>query len=202
MPTNASFQEQTIASFQDQIASTKPKSIAKLRPNTTFKGYQRTGKFEYDMTATIQTVDLDQSYACGYLVTKGMTTVNPVIKSFFEVEIIGREYSFETKKWDTTFESDREHWNRLPGFKNEYLNGEYDILKDSHIFMRWNERFLVPNHKQVLLNATLDGFYYLSMSKQTGEIAGFHYLKTASEWFQPVLLKYQFPKSFSSFEFR
>ncbi|CAG8728388.1 14795_t:CDS:2, partial [Racocetra persica] len=62
-------------------------------------------------------VDLSESFLCGYLHIKGLTEDYPELTTFFEAEIIGRKYSFLTKKWDADDKVDVQHWIRFPAFR-------------------------------------------------------------------------------------
>lgn len=60
---------------------------------------------------------------------------------------------------------------------------DYSILKDSeHVFMRWKEHFLVPDHTVKDINgASFAGFYYICFQKSAATIDGYYYHRT-SEW--------------------
>lgn len=60
---------------------------------------------------------------------------------------------------------------------------DYNVLKDSeHVFMRWKEHFLVPDHTVKDINgASFAGFYYICFQKSTATIDGYYYHRT-SEW--------------------
>jgi len=72
----------------------------------------------------------------------------------------------------------------------------------SHLFMRWKEHFLVPNHRiESVAGASFAGFYYICFSKADGAIAGF-YFHNNSEMFQSLNLTSVPEHSFASFEYR
>lgn len=60
---------------------------------------------------------------------------------------------------------------------------DYSLLKDSeHVFMRWKEHFLVPDHTVKDINgASFAGFYYICFQKSAATIDGYYYHRT-SEW--------------------
>ncbi|MPC31422.1 Glucose-induced degradation protein 4 [Portunus trituberculatus] len=51
---------------------------------------------------------------------------------------------------------------------------DYSVLKDSeHVFMRWKEHFLVPDHTVKDINgASFAGFYYICFQKSAATIDG------------------------------
>lgn len=76
---------------------------------------------EYNVTVTLQYVDLSQDYLCGYLTIANLTEQFPELTTFFDAELIGtsrsREdphykirHSFITDKWRATPAIDEEHW--------------------------------------------------------------------------------------------
>lgn len=99
-----------------------------------------------------QDVDFSSSFLCGYLRIRGLTDDWPELTTYFDAEIIGSRYGFLTQKWDANEQEDMVHWSRFPAFrhvKNE-LNKPNLTISDRDrgaVFMRWKERFLVPDHK-------------------------------------------------------
>ena len=44
------------------------------------------------------------------------------------------------------------------------------------MFMRWKERFLVPNHQVKEINgASFDGFYYICFNQVVGTVSGIYF---------------------------
>lgn len=60
---------------------------------------------------------------------------------------------------------------------------DYDELKNAdHVFMRWKEHFLVPDHTiRDISGASFAGFYYICFQKSTSSIEGYYYHRS-SEW--------------------
>ena len=100
---------------------------------------------------------------CGYLRIRGLTDDWPELTTYFDAEIIGSRYGFLTRKWGATEQEDMVHWGRFPAFRyvrNE-LKKPHLTMKDADrgaVFMRWKERFLVPDHRvQDLTGASFSG---------------------------------------------
>lgn len=104
-----------------------------------------------------QDVDFVTSQLSGYLKIKGLTDDWPELTTYFDAEIIGERYGFLTTQPDlgATETEDMTHWGRFPAFrslKNEMRRPNLTI-SDRHrekkgvVFMRWKERFLVPDWK-------------------------------------------------------
>lgn len=60
---------------------------------------------------------------------------------------------------------------------------DYEELKSAdHVFMRWKEHFLVPDHTiRDISGASFAGFYYICFQKSTSSIEGYYYHRS-SEW--------------------
>lgn len=98
-----------------------------------------------------QNVDLEASHLCGYLNIRGLTEDWPELTTFFDAEIIGLRYSFVTGKWGAKEANDMTHWSRFAPFRplrNRLgKTANFNHLNRPYIFMRWKERFLVPDHR-------------------------------------------------------
>lgn len=99
-----------------------------------------------------QDVDLASSFLCGYLCIRGLTEDWPELTTYFDAEIIGSRYGFVTPKWGASEQEDMLHWQRFPAFRHvrNELKRPHLTLPDRDrgaVFMRWKERFLVPDHK-------------------------------------------------------
>lgn len=139
-----------------------------LYPGATFQGTQKSGRTSYDVNVTIvvrlicvallscthglKDVDFSSSFLCGYLRIRGLTNDWPELTTYFDAEIIGSRYGFLTQKWGANEQEDLVHWQRFPAFrhvKNE-LKRPHLTMPDRDrgaVFMRWKERFLVPDHR-------------------------------------------------------
>ncbi|KAH9901355.1 vacuolar import and degradation protein-domain-containing protein [Cubamyces lactineus] len=149
-----------------------------LYPGATFQGTQKSGRNSYDVNVTIVDIDFASSHLCGYLRIRGLTDDWPELTTYFDAEIIGSRYGFLTRNWGATEQEDMVHWGRFPAFrhvKNE-LNKPHLTMKDAlnrgAVFMRWKEKFLVPDHRvQDINGASFAGFYYVCVDfnpQQTG----------------------------------
>lgn len=103
---------------------------------------------------------------------------------------------------------DRKHWNKFSSFQSysKSFNDDrfdYDYLKNSdHVFMRWKELFLVPDHTiRDISGASFAGFYYICFQKSTSTIEGYYYHRS-SEWYQSLMLNHLDEHSTSAYEFR
>ncbi|KAJ3877299.1 vacuolar import and degradation protein-domain-containing protein [Lentinula edodes] len=138
-----------------------------LYPGAVFKGTQKSGRSSYDVNVTIVDVDFSSSFLCGYLRIRGLTEDWPELTTYFDAEIIGSRYGFLTQNWGATEQQDLVHWQRFPAFKHakNEMKKPYLTISDRDrgaIFMRWKERFLIPDHRvQDICGASFAGFYYV-----------------------------------------
>ena len=98
-----------------------------------------------------QDVDFSSSFLCGYLCIRGLTDDWPELTTYFDAEIIGSRYGFLTRGWGADEEGDMVHWARFPAFRHvkNKLRPPH-LTMDGYpgaVFMRWKERFLVPDHR-------------------------------------------------------
>lgn len=179
-----------------------------LYSGSKFSGCQKSKGNSYDVEVALQHVDIKNSYLCGYLKIKGLTEEYPTLTTFFDGEIISAKHPFLTRKWDADEDVDRKHWNKFASFQNysKTFNDDrfdYDYLENSdHVFMRWKELFLVPDHTiKDITGASFAGFYYICFQKSTSTIEGYYYHRS-SEWYQSLMLNHQAENSSSAYEFR
>ncbi|PIL23974.1 hypothetical protein GSI_13725 [Ganoderma sinense ZZ0214-1] len=135
---------------------------------TRLRGTQKSGRNSYDVNVTIVDVDFSSSHLCGYLRIRGLTDDWPELTTYFDAEIIGSRYGFLTRNWGANEQEDMVHWARFPAFrhvKNELKKPHLtmqDALSRGAVFMRWKEKFLVPDHRvQDINGASFAGFYYV-----------------------------------------
>ncbi|KAF8921130.1 vacuolar import and degradation protein-domain-containing protein [Mucidula mucida] len=115
-----------------------------------FRGTQKSGRNSYDVTVTIVDVDFASSFLCGYLCIRGLTEDYPELTTYFDAEIIGSRYGFLTQNWGA---------NEADDMRPHYTIPDRDR---GAVFMRWKERFLVPDHRvQDINGASFAGFYYV-----------------------------------------
>ena len=106
-----------------------------------------------DSPLFLQNVDFSSSRLCGYLRIRGLTDDWPELTTYFDAEIIGSRYGFLTRNWGATEQEDMVHWARFPAFRhvrNELKKPQMtmaDALNRGAVFMRWKEKFLVPDHR-------------------------------------------------------
>ncbi|KAF8911967.1 vacuolar import and degradation protein-domain-containing protein [Gymnopilus junonius] len=138
-----------------------------LYPGAIFQGTQKSGRNSYDVNVTIVDVNFAASTLCGYLRIRGLTDDWPELTTYFDAEIIGSRYGFLTQNWGATQHEDIVHWSRFPAFKHIRHEAQrpHMTLDDRDrgvVFMRWKERFLVPDHRvQDINGASFAGFYYV-----------------------------------------
>ncbi|KDQ61020.1 hypothetical protein JAAARDRAFT_173465 [Jaapia argillacea MUCL 33604] len=138
-----------------------------LYPGAVFQGTQKSGRNSYDVTVNIVDVDFSSSSLCGYLCIRGLTDDWPELTTYFDAEIIGSRYGFRTQDWSATEQDDLSHWSCFPAFKHvkpELQKPSWTVPDRDRgaVFMRWKERFLVPDHRvQDISGASFAGFYYV-----------------------------------------
>ena len=100
----------------------------------------------------LQDVDFATSFLCGYLCIRGLTDDWPELTTYFDAEIIGSRYGFLTQNWGASENEDIVHWSRFPAFRNIRHEAKrprltIDDRDRGAVFMRWKEKFLVPDHR-------------------------------------------------------
>ncbi|KAM7536731.1 hypothetical protein Aperf_G00000082939 [Anoplocephala perfoliata] len=126
--------------------------------------------------------------------------------SFFNGEIISRQFPFVTGKWGATIETDTNHWNELnvmARFPNYYRDSfDYSQLENfDHVYMRWKESFILPDSTKNSDRKPSSGFYYICLQKSTGELTGYFHNKS-SERLQLLELKYDPQVTSTAFQIR
>jgi hypothetical protein len=49
-------------------------------------------------------------------------------------------------------------------------------MQKEHLFMRWKEYFLVPDHRvKTISGASFEGFYYICFNQVSGSIEGIYF---------------------------
>jgi hypothetical protein len=176
-----------------------------LRSGSKFHGTQQSDRQTYDVQVEIKHVDMDESFVCGYLRIQGemvhlvntcapdqsadhhalgLTDDHPTLTTYFEGEIIGTRHSFKTAhpEWGSTEKVDMQHWARFPPWKPLAKQAKSpnfacgDFAQREHLFMRWKEYFLVPDHKvKSITGASFEGFYYICFNQCTGTVSGIYF---------------------------
>lgn len=105
--------------------------------------------------------------------------------TYFEGEIIGNKHTFKTShpEWGSTEKVDMQHWARFPAFaplaKQAKTHSAFtfkNFAQRDHLFMRWKEYFLVPDHKvKTITGASFEGFYYIAFDQCSGGVTGIYF---------------------------
>lgn len=155
-----------------------------LKPNSKFAGTQQSDRQIYDVSVEIKHVDMAESFLCGYLRIQGLTDDHPTLTTYFEGEIIGTKYTFQTKhaEWGSSEKVDMAHWGRFPAWRplsKQAKKPDFsykNFAQRENIFMRWKEYFLVPDHRvRTISGASFEGFYYICFNQVTGSISGIYF---------------------------
>lgn len=182
-----------------------------LRAGSKFKGTQQSDRQNYNVEVDIKHVDMAESELCGYLRIEGLTPDHPTLTTYFEGEIIGPKYTFQTRhpSWGATDKTDMQHWARFPAWRplaKQAKKPDFHYKNSAqreNIFMRWKESFLVPDHRvREILGASFEGFYYICFNQVTGNVSGI-YFHARSEKYQQLELKHIDDKGcYGAMEFR
>ncbi|KAK5996618.1 Glucose-induced degradation-like protein [Cladobotryum mycophilum] len=152
-----------------------------LRPGSKFHGTQQSERQVYEVQVEIKHVDMRESFLCGYLRIQGLTEDHPTLTTYFEGEIIGSKYNFYTQHddWGANTKVDLNHWSKFGAFRPYSKLARKgptpipDNAQKEHIFMRWKEHFLVPDHRvRTITGASFEGFYYICFNQLRGKSAG------------------------------
>ncbi|KAL8832086.1 MAG: hypothetical protein Q9170_005023 [Blastenia crenularia] len=140
-----------------------------------------------------------------------LTADHPTLTTFFEGEIIGPKYTFQTRhpSWGATDKTDMQHWARFPAWRplaKQAKKPDFhykNFAQRENIFMRWKESFLVPDHRvREISGASFEGFYYICFNQVSGDINGI-YFHAKSEKYQQLELKHVPDRGcFPAMEFR
>ncbi|KAG8760756.1 hypothetical protein FRC14_002052 [Serendipita sp. 396] len=145
-----------------------------LYPGASFEGIQANRTKEHRVSVRIVDVNLHQSTISGFLTIHDLTDNHPEITTFFDGQIIGHQYGFITNDWGANETVDMTHWQHFAPFhhinpsdyvkpKMTFKNGTSSADR-GFVFMRWKERFLVPDHRVKTINgASFAGFYYICL---------------------------------------
>uniref|UniRef100_A0A5K3EGM4 DUF3444 domain-containing protein n=1 Tax=Mesocestoides corti TaxID=53468 RepID=A0A5K3EGM4_MESCO len=148
---------------------------------------------KYAVDVTLLTINLSAKSICGFMkvekTNKDSETLENVANgkptiSYFDGEIISRQFPFVTGKWGATIETDTNHWNELnvmARFPNYYRdNFDYSQLENfDHVYMRWKEKFILGESSKADEKKPPTGFYYICLQKSTGELTGYFYNKAS-----------------------
>lgn len=114
----------------------------------------------------------------------GLTEDHPTLTTFFEGEIIGTKHTFQTRneEWGANEKTDIHHWSRFPAWKplaKQAKRTDFtyrNFAQREHVFMRWKEYFLVPDHRvRTISGASFEGFYYICFNQIEGSVSGVYF---------------------------
>ncbi|KAJ8098257.1 vacuolar import and degradation protein-domain-containing protein [Lipomyces tetrasporus] len=182
-----------------------------LRSGSKFMGTQQSGRSTYEVHVELKHVDMAESFICGYLHIQGLTEDHPTLTTYFEGQMIGPKYSFITRRrdWGASEKTDIAHWARFPSWRPlakqakrpDYCHANFE--QRDHIFMRWKECFLVPDHRVRDINgASFAGFYYICFNQLTGSISGLYFHQSSEKYQQLELSHVSDHGHYYSYEFR
>lgn len=126
----------------------------------------------------------------------GLTEDHPTLTTYFEGEIIGSKYNFYTQHedWGANMKVDLSHWAKFSAFRplQKYARkGPItipDVTQKDHIFMRWKEHFLVPDHRvRTITGASFEGFYYICFNQLKGEVSGIYFHSKSEKYYKPLI---------------
>jgi hypothetical protein len=154
-------------------------------------------KESWDLKITVEERDFSKGYVCGTMYANGFNCSensgagggekNPVV-TFWEGELIDNyNHFFYTQKWGASKTTDRSHWLKLAPFckafnnktnttnqQNQSQNQDaIDLTGQPFIYMRLKEKYFL--NEEPGGNLTIAGFYYLCISRATGEVTGYYF---------------------------
>ncbi|SCV01852.1 LAME_0G18932g1_1 [Lachancea meyersii CBS 8951] len=182
-----------------------------LKPRRQYTGFQISGYKRNHVHVVLQTVDLPVNgsetagapHLTGFFTIQGLTAHQSEITTFFEGFAATENSGFLSSSVPHNLKDlrandtiDMEHWLNFPSFKgmccndktvaSTILDGSYvhsDYLRKRFIYMRWKERFLVPDADlDSVEGASFEGYYYIVHDQLTGNIFGFYYHKDAERF--------------------
>lgn len=133
----------------------------------------------------------------------GLTEDHPTLTTFFEGEIIGNKHTFQTRHeaWGATEKIDMHHWARFPAWRplaKQAKRPDFtyrNVLQREHIFMRWKEYFLVPDHRvRTISGASFEGFYYICFNQVEGTVSGIYFHAKSEKYVSCHSTSFQSPK--------
>ena len=164
-----------------------------LEPGMSFEGSQNVSPSSpsesWDLKVTIEEADFKRGYVCGTMHATGFNCGDSAqggspVATFWEGEIVDNvNHSFYTQKWGANKSIDRKHWSRLAPFTRrlrELVPGggqleqePVDLASQPYVYLRLKEKYFL--NEEPGGNLTIAGFYYLCVSRSTGEISGYYF---------------------------
>ena len=124
----------------------------------------------------------------------GLTDDHPTLTTYFEGEIVGTKYTFQTKhpEWGSNEKVDMQHWGRFPAWRplaKQAKRPDFsfkNFAQRENIFMRWKEYFLVPDHRVLSISgASFEGYYYICFNQIHGSVSGIYFHAKSEKSVQP-----------------
>ncbi|ODQ67088.1 hypothetical protein NADFUDRAFT_81693 [Nadsonia fulvescens var. elongata DSM 6958] len=182
-----------------------------LRPGSRYIGTQQSGRCTHEVEVEIKTIDPAAAIVSGYLRIQGLTQDHEILTTYFEGEIVSEKYSFFTRHadWGASEKTDLSHWSRFAPFRanqaqmrlKSYVHKDY--LSQDQVYMRWKERFFVPDSNITAVEgASYAGFYYICFNQVSGNISGFYYHQRSEKYQQLELSHLPDSGNFYAIEFR
>ncbi|KAJ1729925.1 GID complex subunit 4, VID24 [Coemansia biformis] len=190
-----------------QSWGTWPTPCHDLYSGSRFLGMQSNGLRSYSVTVSLKYVDMGVPELCGHFTICGLTAELPMLTTYFDAQIVGTAgNTFVTNQWDASVDTDRTHWGLFSAFQKyqsrfDRADFAYRLApSDKHVFMRWKERFVVPNYRlNRISGASYEGFYYVCYDRELHTIMGYYYHRD-SDHYQRLRLSHEKQTSFSHFE--
>jgi hypothetical protein len=116
--------------------------------------------------------------------SKGLTANHPTLTTYFEGEIVGNKYAFQTRhpEWGSNEKVDMQHWSKFHAWRPFAKQAKKENFRlpnytqKENVFMRWKEQFLVPDHTvRTISGASFEGFYYICFNQVAGNITGIYF---------------------------
>jgi len=156
-----------------------------LEPGTSFSGTQNASQEQMSkqdvwcIQVTVEETNWSRGYLAGTMRAEGFVdSVEPIL-TFWEGEIVDNiNYTFRTTKWKADSFIDNDHWAKFPSLQELSSSLQQDrqnaSLRDHpYVYMRLKEKYFVSGEPDS--NLTIAGFYYVCLSRETGNMVGYYY---------------------------
>lgn len=161
--------------------------LSPFAPGSVFVGSQKSANDRaYDVR--IEILEHSEDKITGYFSIEDLSPSYPTLTTFFEGELIQNVDGLRTRRWGATEAIDAKHWSRFPAFEpyeEAFQKGlSVDLRGARAVFIRIKEHFLVPDHKQRLVNGGISfaGFYYAVFDRKSQELNGIYFHTTTSSY--------------------
>ncbi|CAG9464622.1 unnamed protein product [Pedinophyceae sp. YPF-701] len=182
-----------------------------LRPGVAWTGRQRVAvgvgrpSFEsWGLRINLQHVDLQRGIIEGNIKVSAsdvgqLECRQGAVVTYFKGELIdGVNHSFETGRWGASARDDRKHWALFdPWLELQSRGGggdrsaaPSDPRNSDHVFLRLKEQFFYDEGSSSSA-LSINGFYYLCLSRIHGEMHGFYFDPCTPSPFQDIRLQPQ-----------